>query len=300
MAEIRHFDASAAPEAAYEALKCDGGIILDNVIPAADALAILAELRPFVETTETGVEDFGGMATSRTGALIARSARVREALLNPRVLEMADRLLLPFCERYQLNLTQLIRIMPGETTQMLHRDRWIWGNQNLMMEGVETQLGVMWALTDFTMENGATRVVPGSGAWPDIRQPQEQEIAYAVMERGSALVYTGSVLHGGGANTSRDQERWGMLLNFCLGWLRQEENQYLSCPPEIAKEFAPQLQALIGYATGATGLGYYTPPLDHGTGSSITMPEHAVGSKGLSINSSEDFLAMAEDAPARS
>lgn len=295
MADLCHFGPDAEPGAVFEAIARDGAAILDDVIAPDLAAAILEELRPFAEATRTGFDDFGGKSTSRTGALIARSPLVRSALLNPRVLAIADLVLLPSCARYQLNLTQLIRIMPGETDQPLHRDRWIWGNQNLLLPQVEPQLGAMWALSDFTQENGATRIVPGSSLWPDTRQPDQHEITKAVMRRGSVLLYTGTVLHGGSANTSDNLDRWGMLLNFCLGWLRQEENQYLSCPPDVARTLEPELQALIGYAAGATGLGYYTPPLPAGSGPELAMPEHAVGSRGLSVMSSTDFLAMADN-----
>ena len=103
------------------------------------------------------------------------------------------------------------------------------------MKDVEPQFNTIWALTDFTEENGATRVVPGSIKWPDNRKIEGREIACAEMRRGSALLYTGSVFHGAGANQS-GADRVGMNLTYSLAWLRQEENQYLSCPPEIAKD----------------------------------------------------------------
>jgi ectoine hydroxylase-related dioxygenase (phytanoyl-CoA dioxygenase family) len=141
---------------------------------------------------------------------------------------------------------------------------------------MEPQLNTIWALTDFTKENGATHVVPGSQNWPDSRRPRPSDFAYAEMERGSALVYTGSVFHCGGANTSKG-DRIGMNLTYCLGWLRQEENQYFSCPPEVARTLEPELQQLMGYATGGYGLGFYTPPTPVSEGSDCYPIEHAVG-----------------------
>ena len=126
--------------------------------------------------------------------------------------------------------------MPGEVAQVMHRDRLSWQ----YLKGIEPQLNTIWAISDFTIENGATRVVPGSYSWPSERQAEPHEIAYAQMERGSVLVYTGSVLHGGGANQTQN-DRVGMNLTYCLGWLRQEENQYLSCPPEIASQTSARL-----------------------------------------------------------
>jgi len=179
----------------------------------------------------------------------------------------------PNCARHQLHLGQVIRIMPGQSRQMIHRDRWAWGRH---MENIEPQLNTIWALTEFTRENGATQVVPGSTALPDDHKVGDDEIAYAEMQPGSVLVYSGSVFHGGGENTS-DADRVGVNLTYTLGWLRQEENQYLSCPPEIAKNLEPRLQKLIGYTMGSYALGYYTPPVEAGQGPGIVGPEYALG-----------------------
>ena len=109
------------------------------------------------------------------------------------------------------------------------------------------------------------------------------------MSAGSVLLYSGSVIHGGGANRS-DMSRLGLNITYCLGWLRQEENQYLSCPPHIAKELDPQLQELLGYTSGNYALGYYSDPLATEAGSDILPPEAALGRrprKGLGYSLSE-------------
>src|SRR5262249_12787153 len=144
------------------------------------------------------------------------------------------------------------RILPGEIAQVLHRDRMAWSH----LKDIEPQLNTIWALSDFTATNGATRGCPGSQLWPKGRKPAPEDVAVAEMKVGSALVYTGSVYHGGGANES-EAPRLGLNLTYCLGWLRQEENQYLACPPEIARTFEPKLAALMGYANGGNGLGFY-------------------------------------------
>ena len=203
--------------------------------------ALTDELMPYLVATKPGRETFSGFKTTRTGALAARSPLVRQALLDRRIRAICDQVLLPNCDRYQVNVTHIIRIMPGEVAQVLHKDRWSWG----YLKEIEPQLNTIWALSDFTRENGATQVVPRSSTWPDSRRPRPDEIAYAEMERGSALVYTGSVFHGGGANAS-DAPRLGMNLTYCLNWLRQEENQYLSCPPEIARTLEPELAGADG------------------------------------------------------
>lgn len=164
----------------------------------------------------------------------------------------------------------------GPTAQQIHRDRWAWGTH---LKGVEPQFNTIWALTDFTEENGATQVVPGSVEWPDNRKIRSEEICQAEMSKGSVLLYSGSVFHGGGENRSADF-RVGINLTYALGWLRQEENQYLSCPPEIAKTLQPELQELIGYTMGGYALGYYTPPLPPGEGPELTGPEYVLGRRG--------------------
>ena len=188
----------------------------------------------------------------------------------------ADALLLPFCERWQLHLTQAIRIKPGQGAQVIHRDRWAWGTH---LGHLEPQLNTIWAVTDFTRANGATQVVPGSLDWADSRKPEPHEIGYAEMRAGSVLIYTGGVFHGGGTNVS-DGDRIGLNLTYTLGWLRQEENQYLACPPDIARDLPPELQAVLGYAMGSYALGYYTPPLPPGAGPEVVPPEYALGRSG--------------------
>jgi hypothetical protein len=249
----------------------DGAVILTGMITDAEVKGLNDELMPYLEATKVGRESFSGFKTTRTGALAARSQRVRERLLDKRIRAICDAVLLPNCERYQVNVTHIIRILPGEIAQVMHKDRWSWQ----YLKGMEPQLNTIWALSDFTRANGATMVVPGSQHWPDSRRPTPRDIAYAEMPKGSVLVYTGSVFHGGGANTTNDN-RIGMNLTYCLGWLRQEENQYLSCPPEIARTFEPELKALMGYATGGYGLGFYTPPLAPEEGPEVYAIEHAV------------------------
>lgn len=269
-----------APDAAVDevmvVLRADGAVIVRNLI-ADDAIAALRdELTPFVDATAAGSDGFSGRRTTRTGGLVARSPSTRALIMHPLIRAAADALLLPYCERWQLHLTQLIRIMPGESAQPIHRDRWAWGTH---LGHVEPQLNTIWAVTDFTRANGATQVVPGSLGWPDEQRPEPAEIAYAEMPAGSVLIYSGGVMHGGGANAS-DADRWGLNLTYTLGWLRQEENQYLSCPPDIAATLDAELAAVAGYAMASYALGYYTPPLPAGEGPGLVPPEYALGRRG--------------------
>lgn len=275
MPALRQLHADTPLEDIMAVLDADGALILTDLISPEEADAVRSELKPYVEATRPGQDVFSGFKTTRTGALVARSPLCRKLIMDARIRRICDRVLLPNCDRYQLHLSQVIRIMPGQGAQSIHRDRWAWGTH---LKGVEPQLNTIWALTDFTRENGATQVVPGSIDWPDDRTPTPEEITWAEMKRGSAIIYTGTVFHGGGANVS-DHDRLGLNLTYALGWLRQEENQYLSCPPDIARTLDPELQALIGYAMGSYALGYYTPPLPPGEGPEVVPPSYALGAK---------------------
>lgn len=273
MKRLREFGPNSRPEDLSAALSSDGAAILrDHLSPDATE-RVLAEIGPYIEATPEGQDDFTGRLTTRTGALVARSPACRSLVADPLILAAATGFLSPWCERIQLHLTQAIRLKPGQPAQMIHRDRWAWGT---WLKGIEPQFNTIWALTDFTSENGATLVAPCSIDWPDDRRPTADDLTQAVMPKGSVLVYSGSVFHGGGANRSTG-DRIGLNITYALGWLRQEENQYLSCPPEIARTLDPDLQALIGYSMGSYALGYYTPPVPPGLGPEVVPPQYALG-----------------------
>lgn len=273
MTPLTRLPAKASPDELLAVVARDGAAIVESLIDPATVDRALEEVWPYVDATSNGADAFSGVRTTRTGALVARSPACRELLMHPTVLGAVRRFLAPWCERVQLHLTQVIRIRPGQPAQPIHRDRWAWGTH---LAHLEPQLNTIWALSDFEARNGATQVVPGSTGWPDDRRPVDAEVVAAEMPRGSVLVYTGSVFHGGGANRS-DVDRIGLNLTYALGWLRQEENQYLACPPEIARELDPELQKLLGYTMGSYALGYYTPPLPPGEGPELVGPEYALG-----------------------
>jgi len=276
MAELTHLPADSKPETIADILARDGGLILDDVLDADRLAGLKAEIMPFVNATDAGRDDFTGRQTTRTGALAARSAACRALITDPAVLSAARTFLKPWCETIQLHLTQLIRIMPEQGSQVLHRDRLAWGG--FLPMDIEPQFNTIWAVTDFTRQNGATRVVPGSNKWDLKRRAEDHEIARAEMRAGSVLVYSGSVIHSGGENLTA-ADRMGLNITYCLGWLRQEENQYLSCPPQIARDFDPELQALLGYTMGSYALGYFTPPAPPGEAPEVVPPEFLFNGK---------------------
>ena len=273
---LKYLSASAKPEDLAETLKTDGACVVEGILDAQGLAQMKSECMPFIDATETGRDDFTGRKTTRTGALVARSQACRDAVMQPTIVEGAKTFLAPYCETIQLHLTQFIRIQPGQEVQPLHRDRLAWGGY--LLPTLEPQFNTIWAITDFTKENGATNVIPGSNTWDPERHPSRDEVEYAEMAAGSVLVYSGSVVHGGGANVS-DQDRIGLNITYALGWLRQEENQYLSCPPEIAKDFDPEFQAMLGYAMGSYALGYFTPPLPPGKGPEVVPPDFLFNGK---------------------
>ena len=257
MVELAYFDADAEDEEILSALREDGACVLVDVMGENLKSRVSEELQPFIEATPTGRDDFTGRLTGRTGALVARSEASRELVMHPTITGLAQQFLGPYTDKIQLHLTQVINIQPGQGAQPRHRDRLAWGGY--VPPEIEPQFNTLWALTDFTEENGATRVVPGSVKWPTERRATDEETIQAVMKAGSVLLYSGSVIHGGGQNLS-DSDRTGINITYCLGWLRTEENQYLSCPPSVAKNLDPDLQEMLGYTMGTYALGYFSDP----------------------------------------
>jgi hypothetical protein len=271
MPELTHLPPDAPTADILAVIERDGGVILDGILSPEDTQTFADELAPLLEAAAPGADSFSGFSTTRVGALIARSSICRQIAAHPALLGLAEGLLGPFSPTVQLSLTQAVNIAPGEGAQILHRDRGLWGGH--IPRRIETQLGTMIAITDFTHENGATRVVPGSAQWDAKRQAEAHEIASAEMKAGSILVYNGTVIHGGGPNAT-DNPRLGVLLHYTLGWLRQQENMYLSCPPEIAKDFTPELRRLLGYAQGSPVMGFYSDPTG---GVEVASPETIFG-----------------------
>jgi ectoine hydroxylase-related dioxygenase (phytanoyl-CoA dioxygenase family) len=254
-AEVRTVGNATAPEDIATVLREDGCVTVSDVVSPEVMDQITTELKPYVAATEVGPFEFLGHATRRTGALIARSPSARILVAHPTILETVDLLLGDHCSTFQIDLTQLVDIGPGEPAQMIHRDQWSFDHYPFPT-GFDAEISTMWAATDFTEEMGATRVVVGSHLWEE--DPTEVDPALstgAVMSKGSVLIYVGSIFHGGGANTT-DVHRVGINVGYSLGWLRQEENQYLACPPEIARTLPEGLLRLMGYQRGSYGLGY--------------------------------------------
>jgi ectoine hydroxylase-related dioxygenase (phytanoyl-CoA dioxygenase family) len=201
-----------------------------------------------------------GNTRNVTGLSTKLPSFAEDVLLHPMYKEMCDRLLLPHCFDYVLNHSHMINVGPGAKAQPLHRDEGIWAAYPGLGVGSHLQFASIVAMMDFTEENGATNVVPGSHLWEGDpfgavgRTPEPEEIAYAAMPAGSAVIYLGWTYHGAGHNQTDDTWRRGLHVSYCQGWLRTEENNTLATPPDVARNLPVRAQELLGYGVH-TGLG---------------------------------------------
>jgi ectoine hydroxylase-related dioxygenase (phytanoyl-CoA dioxygenase family) len=253
--DVPRVEASASVDEIETALRASGCVVVERIVSDDLMDRIQTELEPFMGTTPVGGDEFTGLNTRRTGSLLARSREFQQLAAHPTVLATLDRVLGDHATSYQLHLTQVIEIGPGEPAQLVHRDQWAF-DFFPFPAGFEVECHTMWAMNDFTEANGATRVIPGSHHFADKLRPAVDETVPAEMPKGSVLFYVGSLYHGGGANRS-EQVRRGVNVGYTLSWLRQEENQYLACPPEVARELPEEVARLAGYRRGAYALGYY-------------------------------------------
>jgi len=265
---LEYFDPEADTADVVTALKRDGAAVVRNQIAPDVADAVLAELRePFDKVGRFDESDFNGYTTLRVSGILGISPTSAELVEHPRVMAVADAILLQHCINYRIGSLTAIEIHPGETDQYLHTDDGIYP---LRIPGMQFQVSAMWALQDFTKENGATRVALGShvdqGSNRNYTQQREydgasdipNDVVQAVMPKGSVLLYLGTTMHGGAANRT-DKSRAGLINTYALGWLRQEENQYLNVPREIAEKHSKTIQKLMGYQTHRT-LGAFQNP----------------------------------------
>ncbi len=250
---LEHLPATTDADAVTAALERDGAVIVDTLLDRDTCDRLADELAPSLAATAGGPDDFSGRNTRRTGALIARSVSCRDLVMHPLALATAGAWL-AHATNFQLHLTQAIAIGPDSPAQPVHRDQWAF-DFFPFPAGYEVQCNSIWALTDFTEANGATRVVPGSHRRPDGLSFTNDDTIPAEMDRGSVLFYSGSVYHGGGANTT-DETRVGLNITYNLAWLRQEENQYLAVPQDLAATLPIELLRVMGYDRGAYALGY--------------------------------------------
>jgi hypothetical protein len=227
----------------------DGYCIIRRAITPDLVGTLRGDLAERFERTPFCEGDFYGGRTKRFGGVLKRSAAADAFVRHPLILDIVQGVLGPWCDRFQLNLTQALQIHPGQDAQPPHRDQDMWGGPKGEMEYL---VNVMWPLGPYRRENGATVVFAGSHN----AGPGEGEPVYAEMDPGDVLLFLGSTRHGGGANDT-DAPRTGMIVSYSLGWLKPYENQWLVYPPEIARTFPRELAQLVGYQQHRPNLGNY-------------------------------------------
>lgn len=256
---LRHFKSSDSAVDIITAINEDGAIIVENFIESDLLASLVNELKPHADGFEPGMSGgeikqmFCGAQTKRFAGLATKAPSFAKLIDNDLLHEWAEQ---SFENDYWLNTGQAMIIGPGSTEQMLHRDVGNWPViHNLGKDGPEGTLSIMLAITDFTKENGATRVVPGSHMWEDFSvEADEKDVVQAVMPAGSALLYTGKAIHGAGANISSDTWRFGIQMSFILAQLTPEEAHPITIPWEVAQNFSPRVQHMLGYYSHKTFL----------------------------------------------
>lgn len=256
---------SATIDDILECFERDGGCIVENMLKPSTVDGIWADLRAEFDATPNGEGFFVGNQTRRLSGLFNRSLHMQELITQPQFYGAAEKWLCkPF--KYWLNqesfeatpvlqmsLTQAIMIMPGQGLQPLHRDDIAHHRRH---PGPDSQVQILYAMSEYTEANGATRVIPGSHKWDDDRAPRAEESVPAEMNPGDGLLYLGSTYHGGGQNVTQDKPRTAIATTLVLGYLRQEENQYIAVPRERVRQFPEHVQRLLGWGTNPPFCGW--------------------------------------------
>ena len=258
---IPQFSADTPASAVAAALGEAGCVVVTGVMDAELRRSIKDELASHMAEARVIEEDdpsqFYPGRTRRVSALVARSPSITDHLVaHPLSQQICETHLRPNCEHgYQLHVSAALEVGPGAREQILHREENSFTFFPLPRPNII--VASMWAVSDFRTDNGATLLVPGSHTWPADRKAKPHEIVNAEMPAGAVLFWMGGLLHGAGANTSQDW-RYGVILTYSLGWVRQEENQYLNVPRERIAQLSPELRRIIGFDM-YSALGFYDP-----------------------------------------
>jgi ectoine hydroxylase-related dioxygenase (phytanoyl-CoA dioxygenase family) len=236
---VTRFDATATVDDVVATMNADGYAVVERLVSAADTARMHAEITKVLETVPLGRNEFEGFKTRRIYNIFAKTRVLDSLALNPLLEGVLDRVL----GLHQFSAPVGIQIGPGEVAQVLHYDDSIYP---LAWPHDEVVVNSMWAFDDFTEANGATRVVPGSHKRSGAAYDPDQPTAALEMPAGSVIFYTGTLLHRGGANRT-DRPRLGVILEYCSGWIRAQENHVIGVPTDVAATLPPRLQELLGY-----------------------------------------------------
>ncbi|MFI7644418.1 phytanoyl-CoA dioxygenase family protein [Nonomuraea sp. NPDC049400] len=230
----------AEVEADLASLERDGYVILHGLLSRDECRALHTALVPLLG--RTGRNTFEGHRTQRLYSVLNKTRAVDRLVDHPRVLALLDRLLLP---NYLLSQLQVINIQPGEDAQLLHPDD---GFYPVPRPRPELSVATIWAIDEFTQDNGATVLIPGSHLWPDGRTPADADPRLAaVMPAGSCLLFLGALWHGGGANRSA-APRLAATAQYCQPWLRTQEAFTLSTGLDVVRHVSEDIRRMLGYS----------------------------------------------------
>ncbi len=242
MTPPRELDVDSESDAHASAIRRDGFVVLADVLSAAEVGAMRTALAPYLQGQLLGRNDFEGFRSERVYALLAKDPALALLVEHPRLLAIVDRLLAP---SYLLSAFLAINVHAGETPQGWHFD-----DGGCMVPRPRPMQGVsaIWALDPFTVENGATQVIPRSHLWEEnAPAPEARDAVSICMSTGSVLVLAGTLVHRGGASQGPGT-RLGVTPQYCQPWLRQIENMALAVPPPLAQSLSPRVQELLGYS----------------------------------------------------
>jgi ectoine hydroxylase-related dioxygenase (phytanoyl-CoA dioxygenase family) len=255
MVALKHFDKDDV-EGIHQAVADDGGCIALNVLEASVCDQLVSDFDQHLTQVDWGTDELGykdefyGDKTKRLHGLFSKSSAMTDVLMHPLFGALTGKMFLEsgMSTEVRLSNTELMVLNQDQGVQDFHRDGGSW-HRIQRAEKNEILVSANCALTDFTATNGATRVVPGSHLWSEGREPTEDEICLAVMPRGSALIYSGNILHSGGAN-KESVARYGLYLGYIPSWLRPIENQLVTNKPEDIMTLPEQAQRLLDVSPG--------------------------------------------------
>lgn len=254
-------------EQVISVMERDGVVVIEDFLSPSMLAGLQADLLPRLSRQSGGRDAFSGENTRRLGALFAHTRHCAEIVTHPLYLPVAEHFLKKPHEAWagehrftttpevRIGFTQAIQIGPGNPAQPLHRDdnSFMWRHPT---NGREGRVQIMLAISDFTEGNGGTLVIPGSHLWDDERKPERSRAVSAVMKAGSAAIFVGSTYHAGGHNRTTNEYRTGLSIGLDVSHVRQEENMYLTLPPEVVASYPEQIQRLLGWSAGDNLMGW--------------------------------------------
>ncbi|HIG42582.1 MAG: phytanoyl-CoA dioxygenase family protein [bacterium] len=252
MPKLQHFQSDDSPDSIFSAIEHDGGCILHGLFAPEFCDQIKDDFLGYIKAMQWGENELGlrdefyGNQTKRLHGLFSKSPLMSEVLMNPFLLSMAEHFLKSDrrARDFRLSNAELMVLNQDQEVQEFHTDGGSWYRAQQHEAGKEILISANIALTDFTENNGATRVVPGSHQWAVDRKPKDSEVCLAVMPQGATLLYSGNVIHSGGANATPDM-RMGLYLGYLVSWLRPIENQLATNTPEDILALSAEAQRLL-------------------------------------------------------